>query len=86
MVLTVLVAQEVHGQVELVAHRDVVEVRRAAAAERDLGQRRRSRGVPRELAAQGARAVAGHAPPVVADEVAAGAPPDPAGLWSPRAP
>ena len=34
------------------------------------------RGLPRERAAPGARAVAGAAPAVVAGEVAAGAPPD----------
>lgn len=66
-------AGEVHGHVEAVDHRDVVEVH--DAAERELGQRRRR--LPGDTAGESAGAVAGLAAPAV--EVATGAAPYPAG-------
>jgi hypothetical protein len=69
-------AREVHGQVVPVDHRDVVVVVVAAAADGELGQRRR--GLPGQAAGVGASAVARRAAAPAAAEGAAGAAPDPA--------
>lgn len=73
-------AREVHGKVEAVDHRDVVEV--LAAADAELGQRRW--WPPGEGAGQLAAAVAGLAAPATAVEGAPGAGPYPAGLGARR--
>lgn len=70
-------AAEIHGHVVAVDHRDVVVVVGAAAADGELGQRRRRPA--REAAGERAAAIAGLAAPAAAVEGAARAAPHPAG-------